>query len=69
MFHVVQNQLNSYTAALPDVMTYVMSALSSDTYVQTTGTASELILFSQLFEELNNIKCSFSVLACFSSRN
>jgi len=28
MFYVVQNQLNSYIAALPDVMTYVIYALS-----------------------------------------
>ena len=28
IFHVVQNQLNSYIVALPDVMKYVHSALS-----------------------------------------
>jgi hypothetical protein len=31
MFYVVQNQLNSYIAALPDVMIYVISALRSTT--------------------------------------
>ena len=34
MFHIVQNQLHSYITALPDVMTYVISALSSDTNVE-----------------------------------
>ena len=34
MFHIVQNQLNLYITALPYLMTYVMSALSSDTYVE-----------------------------------
>ena len=33
-FHVVQNQLNSYITALPDVMIYVISALNFDTYVE-----------------------------------
>ena len=31
MFHVVQNQFNSYIAALPDDMRYVICPLSSDT--------------------------------------
>ena len=54
MFHV-QNQLNSYIAALPDVMTYVISALSSDTYVEPTANTSNLILYRSLFEELKKI--------------
>jgi len=55
MFHVVQNQLNSYIAALPDVMTYVISAMSSDTYVEPAANASNLILYTRLFEELKTI--------------
>ena len=55
MFHVVQNQLNSYITALPDVMAYVISALTSDTYVQPTATASTLILYPQLFEDLETL--------------
>ena len=55
MFHVVHNQLNSYIEALPDLMTYVISALSSATYVEPASTASRLILYPQLFEELKTV--------------
>ena len=41
MFHIVQTQLTSYIAALPDVMTYVISAPSSTTYVDPAATANE----------------------------
>ena len=55
MFHIVHNQLNSYITTLPDLMTYVTSALSSDTYVEPASTAIKLILYPQLFEELKTI--------------
>ena len=55
MFSVVQNQMNSYISALPDVMKYVIGALSSNTYFQPSRTASKLILYPQLFEELKTI--------------
>ena len=55
MFHIVQNQLNSYITALPGLMNYVISALSSDTCVESASTASKLILYPQLFEELKTI--------------
>ena len=55
MFHVVYNQLSSYIEALPDLMTYVISALSSATYVEPASTASRHILYPQLFEELKTI--------------
>jgi len=51
MFYVVQNQLNSYIAAFPDGMIYVISALSSVTYAQPTANASNLIFYRRLFEE------------------
>jgi hypothetical protein len=56
-FHIVQNQLNSYIAALPDVTTYVICALSSDTYFEpaANATASNVILYQRLFEELKTI--------------
>ena len=54
MFHVVQNQLNSYITALPDVMTYVISALY-DTNVEAAANASNLILYPRLFEEHKTI--------------
>ena len=55
MFYVVQNQINFYISALPDVMTYVISALSSSTYIEPSPTASKQILYPQLFEELKTI--------------
>jgi len=44
MFYILHKQFNSYITALPDIMTYVISALSSDTYVEPLATASKLIL-------------------------
>lgn len=55
MFHLVQTQLNSYISALPDVLTFVTNALSSDTYIEPPATASNLILYPHLFEELKTI--------------
>jgi hypothetical protein len=34
MFHVIQNQLTTYTFAMPDVMAYSITALTSITYVE-----------------------------------
>ena len=36
-------------------MTYVISALSSDTYIKPLATASKLIPYPQLYEELKTI--------------
>ena len=55
MFHILQNHLNFYITALPDLMTYVISALSSHTYVEPAANASNLILYPRLFEELKTI--------------
>ena len=55
MFHIVQNQLNLYINALPDLMTYVISALSSDTYVEPAANATNVILYPRLFDELKTI--------------
>jgi hypothetical protein len=49
------NQMTRYTEALPDVMTYVMSALYSTTYVELSPTANKAVLYYQLFEELKYI--------------
>ena len=42
---------------LPDVTTYVISAMSSDTYIEpaANATASNVILYPRLFEELKTI--------------
>jgi len=55
MFHIVQNQLKLYITALPDLMTYVISGLSSDIYFEPAANASNLILYPRLFEELKTI--------------
>jgi len=54
-FSVVQNQMNSFISALPDVITYMISALNSSTYIEPSPTASKHILYPQLFEELKTI--------------
>jgi len=55
MFYIAQTQMTSYITALPDVMTYVISALSSTTYVEPAANASNVILYPRLFEELKAI--------------
>jgi hypothetical protein len=55
MFHVVQNQLDAYTNAMPSVLAYVTAALSSTTYIDPTADASKLILYPQLYEELKTV--------------
>jgi hypothetical protein len=55
MFHVIQNQLKSYTLALPDVINYVVAALGSNTYVEPASNASQFIPYYQLFEELKQL--------------
>ena len=52
---MVQNQLIKYNEALPDVMKYVLSALSSTTYIDPPPNANKNILYYQLFEELKTI--------------
>jgi len=55
MLHLVQYQMNPLSPALPDVMSYEISALSSDTYFEPAANASNLILYPRLFEELKTI--------------
>jgi len=55
MFHIVLNHLILYIIAFPDLMTYVISALSSDTYVEPAANASNVILYPRLFEEIKTI--------------
>ena len=52
MFYAVHNQLTLYTNALPDVLKYVVTALSTTAYVEPESTASRHILHRQLFEQL-----------------
>jgi hypothetical protein len=51
---VVQEQLMKYTDALPDLLTYVASALNATTYV-VAANANKHILYYQLFAELKSL--------------
>ena len=55
MFHVVQKQLDSYTNAMADVLTYATAALSSSVYIEPAPGASKHVAYPQLFEELKTI--------------
>ena len=52
IFHILQNQLIKYTESMADVMTYVLMAINSTTYVQPSPTGNRNILYCQLFEEI-----------------
>jgi len=52
IFHIVRQQLRNFTLALPDVLSYVTSSLTSETYVEPVPNASVLIQYRHLFEEL-----------------
>ena len=52
MFHIVQQQLHDYTTALPDVLSYVTSSVTSVTYVEPMLNATDHIDNRHLFEEL-----------------
>jgi hypothetical protein len=55
MFHVIQNQLTIYTLAIPDVMAYSITALTSVDYVEPTPEVSQRIFYKVLYEELKNV--------------
>jgi len=55
MFHVVQNQLNVYTLCLPEILSHVTVALTSDNYVEHALNASRQIVYPHLFEELKTL--------------
>jgi len=68
IFYMVRNQLTRYTEGMPDVMTYVTTALYSDKYVEPPVNASKAVLCYQLFEELKFIVW-ITVLFSFLSIN
>jgi hypothetical protein len=49
---IILNQFKAYQDAQADVMTYVLSALGSATYVEPLPTANKSILYYQLYDEL-----------------
>jgi hypothetical protein len=52
MFYIVHKQLKAYVKALPDVKTYVLSALGTVDYVEPAPMANNSILYYQLHEEI-----------------
>jgi len=52
MFHKLQQHLRDYTIALPDVLSYVTSSVTSVTYVEPVPNASDRMDYRHLFEEL-----------------
>jgi hypothetical protein len=54
IFHIITNTLFMYTEALGDVRAYVNAALASSSYVEPPPTASKLIIYRQLFDELKS---------------
>ena len=55
IFPLVQIQLAKYTEAMPDVMSYVLKALTSNTFTEPSPSANKDILYYQLFEELKTL--------------
>ena len=55
IFYKIQNQLVKYTEAMANVMNYVLSAISSTTYIDPPANENKNILYYQLFEELKTI--------------
>jgi len=52
IFHILQNQLIKYTESMADVMTYDLTTIDSNTYVESSPTANRNIPYCQLFEEI-----------------
>ena len=52
IFFMVKNQLIKYIEAMSDVINYVLSSISSNTYVEPSSDANKNILYYQLFVEL-----------------
>ena len=55
MLHFVQDQQTKYTLARNDVMAYAVAALGSIEFVEPPPTATSLILYDQLFDELKTL--------------
>jgi hypothetical protein len=55
MFYIIHNQQLLYMCALRDVLTYVISAQSSTTYIEPHPNASMHVLYPQLFEEIKTM--------------
>ena len=52
MFYAIQNQLDTYTNAMSDVLSGVTVALSATAYIEPAPNASKNIMYPRLHEEL-----------------
>jgi len=52
VFHIIQQQLRDYIIALPDVLSYMTSSLTSTSYIESAPNASKNIDYPHLYEEL-----------------
>ena len=55
MLHIVQDHQTKYILAQNDVMAYAVAALGSIEFVELPPTATNLILYDQLFDELKTL--------------
>jgi hypothetical protein len=55
MFHVVQKQVVAYTNAMPEVLSYITTALSSTAYTEPAPDACKHIAYPQLYDELKTV--------------
>jgi len=55
IMYIIVNQLKRYNNAQSDVMTYAMSAMASNDYIEPLPTYSKNILYPQPYEELKNL--------------
>jgi len=52
VFHFVQQQVRDYIIAMPDVLSYMTSSLTSISYTEPVPIASKSIDYPHLYEEL-----------------
>lgn len=54
IFNMASNMLTLYTEALNDVKIYVIAAMASDNYVESTPTSFKYVIYRQMFEDLKS---------------
>jgi len=53
--YMIQNQMTFYTAAMTDVIAYIVTALDSVTFVEPPSTANKSVNYYQVFEEIESV--------------
>jgi len=52
IFHILQQQLQDYISALPDVLPYLTPSLASTCFVEPQPNAITITIYPRLYEEL-----------------